>query len=61
MAHSHCVQIVTFYFEYLWKEQLRSSDKIAFVGGALSYLLSQLAGILSEWLSGLYLLRFVKL
>lgn len=39
-------QIITFYFDYLWREVYAAhQSSILFVGGAMTFLLSQLAGV----------------
>ena len=46
MTHQHVpVQIITFFFEYLGSEKFAANkSSLLFVGGAMTFLLSQLAG-----------------
>lgn len=40
------MQIITFYFDYLWREVYAAQQSsLLFVGGAMTFLLSQLAGV----------------
>ena len=40
------MQIITFYFDYLWREVFAANQSsLLFVGGAMTFLLSQLAGV----------------
>ena len=40
------MQIITFYFDYLWREVYAAQQSsVLFVGGAMTFLLSQLAGV----------------
>ena len=40
------MQIITFYFDYLWREVYAAhQSNLLFVGGAMTFLLSQLAGV----------------
>ncbi len=40
------MQIITFYFDYLWRELYAAhQSSLLFVGGAMTFLLSQLAGV----------------
>lgn len=42
----HIMQIITFYFDYLWREVYAAQQSsLLFVGGAMTFLLSQLAGV----------------
>jgi len=53
------MQIITFYFDYLWREVFAANQSsLLFVGGAMTFLLSQLAGVgrfahAQQWLGNL--------